>query len=256
MTLDEARARADAGEVSAMMALGNYYANDKSSEDSINIAYEWYQKAAEAGDSDAILKMAKSSYEFASAMLPFLDQGGTYKDMVRIMENSHKWTKKLVQNMSEMGIQGSALNDVTEFYTDSIVWLSAVYSLDKNYTGIKQITEMVSFPAVRALYGFALYELGSTDNELNTAFVFLEAAMHPDFWSNNYGGSLAIEMLRGGAAATLSAMYRVLRRDNNAARDALATCLKYTTNPELRAALQEDMSHYKKTIFGGYRYVD
>ena len=62
--------------------------------------------------------------------------------------------------------------------------------------------------------------------------------------------------MKGGAAATLSAMYRVLRRDNNAARDALATCLKYTTNPELRAALQEDMSHYKKTIFGGYRYVD
>ena len=29
MTLEEARARADAGEVSAMMALGNYYANEK-----------------------------------------------------------------------------------------------------------------------------------------------------------------------------------------------------------------------------------
>lgn len=256
MTLEEARARAEAGEVSAMMALGNYYSNNQDSEDSINIAYEWYQKAAEAGDSDAILKMAEYSYRLASAMLPFLDQRGADKDLVQIMENSYKWTKKLVQSMSKLGIRGDALNDAAEFYIDSIVWLSSVYSLGKNYAGIKQITEGVPLPAAQALYGFALYELGGTENELNTALGYLEAAMHPDFWSNNYGGSLVIEMLKGGAASTLSAMYRVLRRDNKAAHDALATCLKFTTNPDLRTALQEDMSHYKKALFGGYKYVD
>ncbi|MGN0998103.1 MAG: hypothetical protein ACI4PO_00955 [Faecousia sp.] len=255
MTLLEAQDLAARGDVGAMMALANYYSKDTSNEDSIDIAFEYYQQAAEAGEPTAISMMAETSYRTASNMLLLLEQFGRDDDAIRSIEDAHKWTQKLVQTMDELGIHGDAANSANDLYIDSIVWLSSIYCLDNNFSSMKRITEDVSHPIAQALYGRALYELAGPNDEMETAFRFMRSAMHYSFWADKYSKPKFLEILRTTTGSILSSMYRVLYQDIDAAYNVTEMMLRNTKDPDLRSALQEDISCYKKTIFGGYKYI-
>ena len=47
MTLEEAKTLADQGNINAMVALGDYYSK-QDDEDATDIAYQYYERAAEA----------------------------------------------------------------------------------------------------------------------------------------------------------------------------------------------------------------
>ena len=62
-------------------------------------------------------------------------------------------------------------------------------------------------------------------------------------------------MLRATIGMMLSAAYRVYDNNLDAAYNVLATMLNNVKDTELRKILQNDIARYKKTLFGGYKYI-
>ena len=74
MTLEEAKTLADQGNVNAMAALGDYYSK-QDDEDAVDIAYQYYERAAEGGDWNSTVNMAQSTDMAASFAFAMIEEG-------------------------------------------------------------------------------------------------------------------------------------------------------------------------------------
>lgn len=255
MTLEEAKRLADNGDVGAMMALAEYYVEQKdNNEDAIDIAYEYYERAGEAGHLPAIVKVAKSKHL----------QGKVYIGMVEILgkdltlsniESAYIWMHKQKKALEANNFSKDALEQANDMYLDSIVWLSALYLLDNNFNDIMRITENVDAPVAKALRGMALYYFAETNEEYERAFTFLKNAEHSSFWNEKYGKDKVLEILRCQTADRLSFLYRELYGNVDLAYNVLSIMLANTKDFKLRDRIQEDMSHYRQNRRGRYEYI-
>lgn len=252
MTLEEAKKLADNGDVQAMLALAKFYDQQKDDEEACDLANHYYCCAAEAGDLTAIRVLAQSSHTTAKSMMAL---PGSFSHLLLCFEDTYKWTKALFEHCNQLNIQGEAAEYVFEFYLDAIVWLSAAYNMDDNYAEIKRITDGVDHPAARAIHGMALHELANTNAEITTAFDLLKNAMHPSFWDKKYSDPDTLEVLQVSVGMMLSTGYRVYHNNLDAAYNVLATMLDHVKDTDLREVLQKNIARYKKTLFGGYKYI-
>jgi len=137
---------------------------------------------------------------------------------------------------------------------DSIVWLSAAYNMGDIYAEIKQITDGVSHPVAKAIYGMAVCELAEENEaEIDASFELLKNAMHPSFWDEKYAAFDTIEVLQVTVGMLLSVSYRV-RYNMEAARDVLVAMLEHIKDVDLRQVVQKELAKYKKNWLGDYRY--
>lgn len=260
MTLEEAKKLADNGNANAMMALVNYYsdilAKDSDNEEAGDLLSEYLERAANAGHTDAIIKMAESSYNAAKIMIEMISQLGRDDSWEGSLETAYKWAIKLLHLLESFQGIDEAKQIAHECFIDSIVWLSVSYYLSDNLNGIIRITEGVDSPIVKALHGLALYEYAETVAEMENAFHFLKNAMHPTFLSDRYSTPKLIEAARWDICSRLSYIYRALYKDNDSAYNVLSTILEHTEDPKFQQSIREDMSHYHKNFFGRYNYVD
>ena len=252
MTLEEAKKLADNGNVQAMLALAKFYDQQDADEESVDLAKHYYCCAAEAGDPTAIRVLAQSSHTTAKAMMAL---PGSFSHLLPCFEDAYKWNKALFELCNQLNIQGEAAKNILEFYLDSIVWLSAAYNMDDNYAEIKRITDGVNHPVAKAIHGMALHELANTNAEIATAFDFLKNAMHPSFWDKKYSDPGTLEVLQVTVGMMLSTGYRVYYNNLDAAYNVLATMLDHVKDTYLREVLQKNIAQYKKTLFGGYKYI-
>ena len=251
MTLEEAKKLADNGNVQAMLAIAKFY-DQQNDEESGDLAKKYYCRAAEAGDATAIRVLAQSSHTTAKAMMAL---PGSFSHLIPCFEDAHKWTKALFEYCNQLNIQGGAAEYAFEFYLDAIVWLSAAYNMDDNYAEIKRITDGIDHPVARAIHGMALHELANTNAEIATAFDLLKNAMHPSFWDKKYSDPDTLEVLQVTVGMMLSAGYRAYHNNLDAAYNVLTMMLGHVKDAYLREVLQKDLARYKKTLFGGYKYI-
>lgn len=248
MTLEEVKKLADNGNVQAMLAIAKFY-DQQNGEKSGDLAKQYYCRAAEAGDLTATSVLALSSHTAAKFMM---NQHGSFSSLLPYFEDAYKWNKALC---SQLNVQGDAVTYAFTSYLDTIVWLSAAYNMDDNYAGIKRITDGVDHPVAKAIRGMALHEFANTNAEIETAFDLLKNAMHPSFWDKKYSAPDTLEVLQVSVGMMLSAGYRVYYNNLDAAYNVLATMLRYVNDADLRNLLQKNIARYKKTLFGGYKYI-
>ena len=257
MTLEEAKILAEQGNTDAMMALVQHYMKDKDNDESYALACIYQERAAEAGDANAIVQLAQASRAHASFMLQMVECTGKDDNTIESLEKCHKWSRKLVQTVKELNIHGETEQFSTEFYLDSIFWLSAIYSLDENYKGILQITEDVAHPVAQALCGMAtLYTQSKlTVNSSNRAYTLLKNVEHPSFWDDKYSRTQTLEILRIEVGLAFCKLLRIWGKTNSA-YDTLSDFLAKTKDPALKDIIQKEMSNYHKTFLGNYKYID
>lgn len=253
MTLEEAKKLADNGNVQAMLALAKFYDQQDDNEESGDLAKHYYCCAAEAGDLSAIRVLAQSSHTAAKAMMAL---PGSFSHLLPCFEDAYKWNKALFELCNQLNIQGEAAEYAFEFYLDAIVWLSAAYNMDDNYAEIKRITDGVDHPVAKAIHGMALHELANTNAEIVTAFDFLKNAMHSSFWEKKYATPDTLEVLQATVGMALSTGYRVYYNNLEAAYNVLAMMLGHLNDADLREVVQKHISRYKKTLFGGLKYIE
>ena len=254
MTLKEAKILADNGNANAMMALARHYFKDSDNDESYELACMYQERAAEAGDMNALVQLVQSSQVTIKMAFQFIEQNGNNASIIQDVENAHKWASKLFHVIRQYNIHGDAEQTALEVYIDSIYWLSAVYCLEENYVGILRITKDVSSPVAQALHGLALFYQSNSNAEMSHSFSFLNNVLNPIMWSEKYASTQTLELLRVEAGLALSQMH-LTHKDTDSAYNTLSTMLQKTKDPELRTAIQKKMSCYRKTLFGGYNYI-
>lgn len=256
MTLEEAKILAEQGNTDAMMALVQYYMEDKDSDESYALAYMYQERAAEAGDANAIVQLAQASHAHAKFMLLMVESAGKNENTIEAFEKCHKWSRKLMQTVKHLNIDGETVQFSTEIYLDSIFWLSAMYCLDENYADILEITKDVPYPIAQALHGMALFTLTTepTIESSKQQLVLLKNAMHPSFWSEKYAETQTLEILRMETGLSLSHLLRVWE-DADSAYSALSDMQANTKDPEVKNLFLKEMFKYRKTLLGKYKYI-
>ena len=248
MTVSEAKALAERGDTGAMMALAEYYSKEEGDEAS-DMAWHYYELAANAGETDAIVKMAQTS----SMMVPV-----TVKESITLdadMEKAYHWAKKLDESVRRLNVRDS---DTLEFVNDNLILaLSRVvtlYYLDERYDDMIRATKDTNHPYAQAMYGLALFK-SDADAEVKRAFDLLKNIENDLCWKKEFqtkfGQILLIE-----AASYLSAMYRIFDHDANSAYRVKACIVSHSIDESIRSDVREDMaSNFKKSLFGGYIYI-
>lgn len=257
MDIEETKMLAQQGSVDAMMALAEHYAMNKDDEDSVEVAFRYYELAANAGEPSAILKMARKSNLTAGAFFTMLEHIGRDEGMIKNIEEAYRWAYKLVEAVRRIN---SASKETVSFAEDNLLSaisrLSAVYYYDKKYDDMVRISKDVDHPYAQVIYGLALFELAETDEECARATPFLKNLENAACWKEDYQTAKFSQVVLAKAATYLSILYRLIYHNIDASRAALMLIVNFSQNEMLRDQAKEDVAeHYKKKLLGGYSYV-
>ena len=257
MTLEEAKAMAEQGNTNAMMALADFYSKQGNDEDAIDLAFHYYELAANAGEPQAILKMAQTSSITAGVAFSMIESAGRIESMDEDIEKAYYWAKQLHEAIQRLNIRD---DDTVEFVCDNLLLatsrLATLYYCDKKYDDVIRITKDINHPYAKSIYGLAAYQLANTDNEIEGAFIALKNIENDLCWKKDYQTKFG-QILLVEAASYLSVIYRVLYHDVESAYRALECIATYSLDESIRQDVREDMArHFKRKLFGGYSYVE
>jgi TPR repeat protein len=257
MTLEEAKVQAEQGNIEAMMALADYYSKVENDEDAIDIAFHYYELAANYGNPQAIIKMAQSSSMAADAIFPMIESLGRDDSWYEAIEKAYKWAKKFDDITQSLNINN---RDTIELTKDNLLLatsrLATLYYCDKKYDDVVRITKDISHPYTQSVYGLAAYQLANTDSEIVEAFNALKNIENDLCWRKEYQTKLS-QILLIEAASYLGALYRIISHDVDSAYRVMEYVASHAIDESMQQAVREDMAkHFKKKLFGGYTYVE
>ncbi len=154
MTVEEAEALAKQGNVNAMMALGDYFFKKENDDYDIDRALHYYELAANAGELQAILEMARTFRYRADVMFSFYESAGKCSSNDADIEKAGDSTVEFAENNLMVAISR----------------LATLYYMDEKYDDIVRITRGIKHPYAQSIYGYALYKLANTAQEMKDAF--------------------------------------------------------------------------------------
>lgn len=257
MTLEEAKSLAEQGNVDAMMALADYYSQQKDDEDAINVAFQYYEQAAEAGEPNAILKMAQTSRMTAGVGFSMMESVGRIDSMIEDIEKAYHWASMLEAAVRRLNITNQeTLEFVRENLIVAISRLSTVYYYDQKYDEMAKITKDIEHPYAQAIYGLALFEAAETDEEYAKTIPYLRNIENVACWNKDYQSTKFSQGVLADTATYLSTIYRLISGNIDASREALMLIVNNSQNESLRDQAKKDIAdHYKKKLLGGYTYI-
>ncbi len=257
MTIEEAKTLAEQGNVDAMMALADFYSKKEDDEDAINVAFQYYEQAAEAGEPNAILKMAQTSRMTAGIGFSMIESVGRIDSMIEDINKAYHWASMLDEAIRKLNITNQeTLEFVRENLIVAISRLSTVCYYDQKYDEMAHITKDVEHPYAQAVYGLALFEKADTDEEYAKTIPYLRNIENVVCWKEDYQSTKFSQGMLADMATYLSTIYRLINGDIDAARAAQLLIVNYSQNESLRDQAKKDIAdHYKKKLLGGYTYV-
>ena len=255
MTLEEAKTLADQGNINAMVALGDYYSK-QDDKDATDIAYQYYERAAEGGDWNSTVKMAQTTDHVAAVTFAMIEDGNHFTSMDADIEKAFYWAHKLDILAHSLNINPDVLEFVEENLLTAVSRLGTLYYFDEKYEDLVRITKDIKHPYAQALYGLALFQLSDSDSELAESFRALRNVENEVCWKKELQGKFS-RMLPVEAGLYLSGMYRVQEKDIDSAYRVLDMIASRTIDDSVRQDVREKMaSHFRKKLFGGYTYIE
>lgn len=256
MTIEEAKTLAEQGNTDAMLALADFYSKQNDDENAINVAYQYYELAANAGEPTAILKMARTSRTVAGVAVSMIESMGRVDSMDADIEKAYHWAAKLEGAIRNLNISdGETLAFVKENLVLAVSRLSTMYYFDEKFDDVARITRNIDHPYAKAVYGLAMYRLAETNGEIESAFDALKNIENEQCWREEYQTKFG-QIVLLEAALYLSGLYRVINHDVNSAYRVMTSVLSYSTDESIRQDVKENISkHFKKKMFGGYKYI-
>lgn len=258
MTLDEAKALAEQGNVDAMMALASYYKTENNDEE----ASRYYELAAERGDLRAIHRVSQSASNMAHFSMKLIEEGGKHPGGSGGLENDLKkslyWATKLANGSKTIDDpSGNLVETTNEIMLEELSRLSGLYYLQKNFDELARVTKDIDAPYARAVHGYALFMLSKDYSGYKAAFDLLKNIENSLCWKEDYQNAVLTRALLIDMVDTLTALYRTLDEDVDAAYHVLEIALANLTDESDRDDVRKIMTtHYRKKLLGGYTYVE
>ena len=245
MTLKEVEKLAENGDVKAMMALADYYSKLED-ENGDEVAFKYYELAANAGEPNALIKMVQTSSQTADAVMSMIDSGGKIPSMDEPIEKAYRWALKLKYVVSKMGVSDkNTLEFVDDKLLKALSRLATLYYFDKKYTELIDVTQNIDAPYAQAVHGLAIYQIAETGSDLTKAFHCLKNIENSACWKKEYQTKYG-QILLVEAAMFLSGLYRAINNDVDSAYRAMSLILDYSVNESMRENVKEDIAAISK----------
>ena len=255
MTVSEAKALSERGDTKAMMALAEYYMQEEGDAAS-DMACHYYELAANAGELEAILKMAQTFNSMAAAAFSMIEEGNRLDSMDVDIEKAFYWAKKLDESVRSLNVSDS---DTLTFAADNLILalsrVATLYYLDEKYDDMSRVTEDINHPYAQTMYGLALFKKSDEDDEVQRAFGLMKNIENDLCWKEEYQTKFG-RILLIDAANYLSAMYRIINHDANSAYRVKAYIVSHSISESVRRDVKASMAkNFRKSLFGGYTYI-
>ena len=267
MTLEEAIQAAHDGDVSAAVAIGDYYMKNEqlSQPERQEQALPWYEMAAEANDIySARIAMHLRAQE-ANVIEILLGDSSQQQDLmhqaVQNWMNVVKWAHIV---MLATDLDDNTRAEARKVYNDALFdYTKNLYYLGQ-YERALDAMQLAGNNDVRmqCLLGVCLYKLGAQNkngNVLSQAYQRL-SVLERVSWAQNPHDGLKEELIYYRAACYLATLRRLgqvgVQKDLGISVSVLSAAYDTLSTEKLKAAVQQDLSHYRKKTFGGYQYVE
>lgn len=259
MTLDEALSLAEQGNADSMLALAKYYSQDSDHQD-MDSAMKYYEMAADAGNIDALLFMVQTTELTCNSFtVPMLTSHVLdIQSASESINDFYKWAYLLHDAISIQDISEKGKKAMEEIYYESVIYQASFDLLTKNNAHAATITANINYPYIRILHGLALYQLADLNPELEKAISYLASVEDESVWNTFFEKTNPefFEMWRGVAACYLAVLYRVIKQDLSSSYRVWSFLYNHSKDESTRKDAQNKLSHFRKTLLGGYKYVE
>lgn len=259
MTLSEAIAAANQGDVRAMINLAEYYWQGKN----LDEASVWYEKAANCGLPYAIDKMVLISNIIATSGLNAVNTSEFGWEFAKDdWKAAYDWAckeKRLVEQ-SPKGLEGIDPQQVHFCFLEAGYFLAlCCHKLGDSETAF-QLVKDFDFAGASILAGVCIMDLAKNNQEFNSAFNYLYRILD----TPEYHKQIRIEYeeyIYALGALGVSLLVREgipemgITANTDQAFEVLSHAVSQINDEASRELLMKDLSRYQKKMFGGYRYV-
>lgn len=256
MTFNDYLCNAETGDVEAMLWLSHYYHNKNSFEGTEKSIF-WSEKAAEAGDPRGIMITA-TGYPLL-AMINEAPSVGAYETAILQRKKTIKWSKVALEQLelNQEGIDG--FNQKIEEANYCIA--TSYYFLNKENDALDYTYGLTSINAT-ILRGCCLFGLAKTNDEYYKAYTALKVLENNSKYYSTISSALHNEQrLFVHGIQFLASLYRIgipekISIDIDKSALLLFNAFAALNDDSLREQLQKDINHYRRKLFGGYKYVE
>lgn len=261
MTVEEAKSKAEYGDVNAMVALGDYYMNQEP--ESVDDAEKWYEMAANHGEPLAtkmtvLLKRVQASV--GEAMENVIGTG----DVKNRWQETYIWCLRYISVLQNV-------NGLPDFFNhaEAEKWRSeAAYKLslykyatdDYKDNEIPELLAGINDDRAAVLLGVVLFEKAATNSEYTVSYRHLSRIVDNDEYLASQKSKWE-ELVFCQSTMFLSICYREgnfvgIEANLENAMNILKFAKKHIKDKDYIAMLDKQLSHYKPKLFGGYKYIE
>ena len=173
-----------------------------------------------------------------------------------MIEKAYYWAKKFSEDVQSQNVGDSTVEFAENNLMVAISRLATLYYMDEKYDDIVRITRGIKHPYAQSIYGYALYKLANTAQEMKDAFNALKNAENDLCWEKEYQTKYS-QFLIVEAALYLSALFRTIYNDVDSSYRVMSCIATHSIDESIRQSVQADMAKkFKKKLFGGYTYAD
>lgn len=272
MTLDEAIKLAENGDVNSMIELGDYYVGTGETGD-LRDALNWYKKACEtAPDPIQYESHPRIAYAYAQAcslMGMFLvaekQVTGDLKACVDSIAEYYKYATKLGYiNKYRPALTGGMEERIYNNYVSASYWYAMYTFIIGNYVTTKKLLIDTGSEDEKIKLLFAQCVFGETDIEVNQQGIFdfynivspfENDEVYADKPKDRYEEIVYMANLQGLAEVVrLGIGYQGMIPSDEHAYEILCFASTHTQLQSTKDIIDEALSHYKKSLFGGVKY--
>lgn len=258
MTIDEAIQLAESGDVGAMISLGDYYVRQNNGE-GITQAADWYEAAAKKNVIYAMhmTVICKKILAYAGLQVASHDEFGADFAM-NDWKEVYYWASKELEYICAKapGTEKINVDDVRKNYAEASYFYALTCYWGDRYADVTDVISGFDDTRSRILHGAALIQLAENDAQMNRAIGVLKPIIKDAAYAETEKNAWE-EDVYALAALQLSLLYKGqgTQSDLEEAVSVLTFVLRAVKNENNTSILSDELKHYQKKLFGGYKYV-
>ena len=246
MNINEIIQRANSGDVDSMMELVSYYAE----QNDWNEAIDWADKAAEAGNVNAMYKAVNLHSMRMHALVAMGMLSGLMPDDAKAVQKNAAVLLGACQK-GLIDLNDDIYSSILSALRDGIYFeaASCYYTEPSDYNQIVHLLKEVDTTREQFLCGYAYFELKQYDDAMRKLST---ASQDREYLSAEK------KTVENGIFATAMHTYSAMERINGNFDKAvmiLNQAIEGVSDEEMKAHLRKELGRYQKKMFGGWKYV-
>lgn len=252
MNINDAIQLAEQGNVNAMVAVGQAFLDNND----LDNAIRYTEMAGEAGSNNAMLTAMLLRSIVGSAAMDVNDWDGAEKHYEKAFYWA-SWINNMYNTTSRNEFSNEDYCTADKYALEALYNGGTCYFYQQRFRDAIDASEGLQTSKLKLLHACSLFQIVGTEQELQTVFDELKIIENSDFYKNENFSGKRDDTLVAMAAKILALLYREGlggQPDTKKAHDILSDICTLVQTQSAKTTLSSEMSHYERTLLGGYIY--